>query len=206
MLRKENGNLVIEASLVMTLAGIFIVVLVYLGLIVYQRTIVSTVANDSATQIAQIYALSYRDPFLGYIDEGEFYNTELYRYVENLFDNRIDDINSRKAEWFAYYRLKKAEILKGTNPKVSAEIIKKPGTLIQHQVVVTIEATYKIPLTSVWGGDNGATFKATGRADCFDILDYCNTVGLGVDFIDAQTKDLDFLKNLKKLIEFINKQ
>jgi hypothetical protein len=205
MNKNESGNIIIEASIVMTIAGVFILVLINLGMILYQRVLVDTVANDAATQVAHVYALTYRDPFYGYIDESEFYKTELYRYVTNVFTKDLDEKNSRKAEWYGLYRLKKGEVWKGTNPRVKAEIIRKPGTLIQHQVVVTVEATYKIPFTIFWGGENSAEYKAIGKADCIDLLDYFNTVDIVNDFAEDHTKELEFVRKIKKFIDFYDK-
>jgi hypothetical protein len=201
MRRNEDGNLVIEASIVLTLTGVFIVVLINLGLILYQRALADVAANDAATRVAHVYAFTHRDPFYAYLNETEFRKTDLYRYVGNIFTNNLDNTSSRKAEWFGYYRLRKGAVLQ-TEPTVTAEVIGKPGVLLTKQVVVTIEVDYSIPFTVIWGGNNRTTYTAVGKADCFDIIDYINMVDMAVDFVDDLTKQFKFFGQFNKILSF----
>lgn len=174
---KERGNMVIEASITMTIAVVMVGVLIHLGLFMYQKNLMSTVATEAAVRVANVYGTTYRDPVYGYMDDSEFYKTDLYRYVVNLVTSSQNEIAEEKAEWYSLYRLKKGELTEFEDIKVEVEIIQKPGTIIQHQVVVTIESEFDMPLTAIWGGDNSTTYTVVGRADCVDLLDYFNTIG-----------------------------
>jgi len=196
--KDEKGNVVIEASIVMTIAVVMIAVLINLGIMLYNRNLMETVATNTAVGIANVYSSTYRDPMVGYMDDSEFYKTELYRYLANVFTSNHDETAQRKGDWYAKYSLKKHEISKIENPRVNVQIVPKPGTLIQHQVVVTIEAKYEAPLTAIWGGNNKATYKVEGRADCIDLLDYFNTVGTVKDTVISKLDD--FLENITKII------
>lgn len=175
--KKENGNVVIEASIVLTLTVVMIAVLINLGFMLYQKNFLNTVAEESAVNAANVYASTYRDPIYGYMDDSEFYKTDLYRYVTNIVTSSQDRAGERKAEWYSLYRLKKGEIAKFKEPKVRVQVIQKPGTIIQRQMVVEIEAEFEMPFTAIWGGDNKATYTAVGKAECVDLLDYFNAVG-----------------------------
>jgi hypothetical protein len=199
MRRKVDGNLVIEASIVLTLTGVFIVVLINLGLIIYQRALADVAANDAATQVAHVYAFKHRDPFYAYLDESEFYKTDLYRYVGNIFTGNLDNASIRKAQWFGMYRLRKGALLR-TEPTVTAEVIRKPQAFLINQVVVTVEVEYNIPFTIIWGGNNRATYTAVGRADCFDIIDYINMIDMTIDFLDDIAKELKFFEQFNKIL------
>ena len=201
--KDEQGNVMIEASIVMTIAVVMVAVLISLGLMLYQKSLMQTVATETAVDIANVYGLSYRDPVYGYIDDSEFYNTNLYRYLGNLLTDNHDEANERKGTWYGLYRLKKGELARFSEPKVFVEIIQKPGTIIQHQVVVTITAQFDMPLTTIWNGDNSATYMVTGRADCVDLLDYFNTVGT-VESIIFEKVD-DFVEPVSGAVEFIDK-
>ena len=176
--RDERGNVVIEASIVMTIAVVMIAVLINLGMMLYNRNLLESVATDVAVDVANVYASPDRDPIYGYMDSVEFYKTDLYRYVVNAITSSHDEKAKRKANWYAEYSLRKHEISKIDIINIEPEIVSKPGTVIQHQVVVRIEAKFEAPLTAIWGGDNKTTYVVEGRADCIDLLDYFNTTGM----------------------------
>lgn len=198
----ERGNVVIEASIVLTIAVVMIAVLINLGFMTYQQNLLDTVAKEAAVDVANVYTGTFRDPMYGYIDASEFYKTELYRYIENFFASTQDDAAKRKAEWYSLYRLKKNQLMEFEDPDVDVQIVRKPGTLLQHQVVVTITAKFEMPLTAIFGGDHKATYVATGRADCLDLLDYFNTVGMANEALLGKVDD--FLETFNKFVKIFD--
>lgn len=198
----ENGNVVIEASIVVTIAVVMVVVMINLGLMIYQQSLIDAVAKETAVSVANVYACTYRDPIYGYIDDSEFYKTDLYRYVKNVFTGSHTTASQRKGEWYGLYKLKTGSLMKDDSPDVSVVVDRKPGTLIQHQVVVTIETEYEMPLTAIWGGNNKATYKTVAKADCIDLLDYFNTIGAVNE--NVVSKIDDFTKRFNKYIGLFN--
>lgn len=194
--KDETGNVVIEASIVMTIAVVMIAVLINLGIMLYNRNLMETVATNVAFDVANVYSSTYRDPMYGYMDDGEFYKTELYRNLANVFTSSHDETAERKATWYALYSLKKRDMSEIQDVDIDVRIDTKPGTMIRRQVVVTIKARFEAPFTAVWGGNNEVTYTVEGRADCIDLLDYFNTVGTVKDTV---------LSKLDKLLENINK-
>lgn len=198
----EKGNVVIEASIVLTITVVMIAVLINLGIMLYNKNLMDTIATETAVDVANVYASTYRDPMYGYMDESEFYKTDLYRYVANIFVSTHDNAAERKATWYSLYSLKKRQLSKIEDPKINVEVIKKPGTLIQHQIVVEIEAEYAMPLTAIWGGNNKTVYKAVGKADCIDLLDYFNTVGTVKETVLAKLDK--FLDHFIKLVSIFD--
>ncbi len=195
----EKGNVIIEASIVMTIVVVMVAVLINLGIMLYNRNLMDSVATEAAINVANVYSSTYRDPLYGYMDDSEFYKTELYRYVSNFVFSSQDDSAQRKATWFTLYSLKKRSLSEIESPKVEVKVVRKQGTIIQHQIIVRIEAKYEMPLTAIWGGDNKTSYVAEGRADCLDLLDYFNTVGTVKETVLSK---LD--KFLDHFIKFIN--
>lgn len=201
--KKEDGNVIIEASIVLTIAVVMVVVLINLGIVLYNRNLMDTVAADAAVSVANVYASTYRDPMYGYMDSSEFYKTNLYRYVKNFFNSSLDNSAERKATWYSLYSLKKKTFSEIKDPKVEVEVVTKPGTLIQHQVVVRIEAELKIPATAIWGGKNKTTYVAEGRADCVDMLDYFNTIATVKSSVMSKIeKFLDHFNKFRKIFDY----
>lgn len=207
MVKNEKGEVIVEASIVLTITVVFITVLIYLGFYIYQYTNLQVVANHTATNVAQVYASEYKDPIYGYISESEFYKTDLYRNLTNIFTKTLDKTNEKKAEWLSKYRLKKTSMIKTSEPEVTVDVEQKPGKILQKQIVVTIKQEMSLPLSSFWGSKSKSTITVVGRADCLDLLDYFNMVdtinGMYEKFdenfkvIDAIGKWITFYNNVK---------
>ena len=175
--KDENANVVIEASFVMSIAVVMIAVLINLGFILYEHTQLEATANKTASNIANVYSSICRDPELGYVNDSNFYKTNLYRYVNNFFTSSLDDSSIRKGRWYALYSIKKNNMIKQSDSSiVNVEVKNRHGSVLINQIVVNIKCDYSIPLTRIWGGNNKMTFSATGRANCIDLLDYFDTV------------------------------
>lgn len=205
--KSEKGNVMIEASIVLSITIVFITALIYLGMYIYHQTNMQVIANETASNIAQVYASTYKDPIYGYVSESEFYKTNLYRNLTNIFTKTLDNTNKKKGEWFAYYRLKKWQMLKNTTPNVEVDITHKKGTLVRQQVIVKIKDTISIPLTRVWGGTSKATVEVEGRADCLDLVDYINLVDTACDWVSKPLIDdaAETVAQFKEWLDFYKK-
>ncbi len=188
-LKDENGEVVVEASLVVTLVVIFISVMFYIGMILYQQSLVSIMANKTASDIAQVYSNNLKDPFTGYVDPDSVYQSVTY---SNMKTDAYMDLITQKANTLAFYRLKSARILTTGETSVDVQIVQKPNDLLKSQVVVTVHDKYELPLVSFFGVNNILTFSAIGRADCVDILEYLN----GVEAVgDPENSSIAYLPN-----------
>ena len=169
----ESGAVAVEAAIVVTIVVIFISVFLYIGMILYQQSLVSIMANQTASNIAQVYSNSIKDPFTGYVDSDSVYQSVTYSSMKT---DAYVDVLTQKANTLADYRLKSSRILTTGNQNVDVSIVKKPNELLKSQIVVTIRDKYQLPLVSFFGMDNKLEFSASGRADCVDILEYINGV------------------------------
>lgn len=182
LLKREKGEVMVEASLVMTVVIVVIVTLAYLGLIMYHQTLITSTANQTASNIAQVYSNSGKDPVTGYIDVSNLDNDGMVIKMKN---QAYSNVITKKAEWYSRYRLAKGRFLKSDEPKIEVKIENKKGALLRAQVIVTVEVDYELPFVKLLGLESTTIhYKATGRADCYEILDYINTID-AVDKIDV---------------------
>lgn len=182
LLKREKGEVMVEASLVMTVVIVVIVTLAYLGLIMYHQTLITSTANQTASNIAQVYSNSGKDPVTGYIDVSNLDNDGMVIKMKN---QAYSNVITKKAEWYSRYRLAKGRFLKSDEPKIEVKIENKKGALLRAQVIVTVEVDYELPFVKLLGLESTTIhYKATGRADCYEILDYINTIN-AVDKIDV---------------------
>ncbi|MGN0548728.1 MAG: InlB B-repeat-containing protein [Acutalibacteraceae bacterium] len=181
-MKREKGEMMVEASLVLTVVIVVIVSLAYLGLIMYHQTLITSTANQTASNIAQVYSNSSKDPVTGYIDVSNLDNDGMVNKMKN---QAYADVIKEKAEWYSKYRLAKGNFLKSEEPEIDVKIENKNGALLRAQVVVTVEEDYELPFVQLLGMEKPTIkYKATGRADCYEILDYVNVVE-AVDKIDV---------------------
>lgn len=186
--KNEKGDVMVEASIILSIVVIFVSFLIYLGMIFYQQTLVTVMANQTASNIAQVYSNELKDPFTGYISVNGLKNVKV---TNKLKDEAFKDIIEEKAQWVAKYRLKKQKILKSADePNVEVDVITKPNELLKAQIVVSVTDTYDFPLAAVFGHNEKMKFVSTGRADCYDLLDYINAVNL---LADPDVKDITSL-------------
>lgn len=172
--RNEKGEVVVEATIIVTLVVMLITLMLYVGMILYQKTLISVMANQTASNIAQVYSNNLKDPFTGYVDPDKVYQSITY---SNLKTDAYMDVLNQKANVLGQYRLKSSRILTTGATTVDVEIVKKPNELLKSQIVVTIHDKYDIPLVNMFGINSGLVeFSATGRADCVDVLEYINGV------------------------------
>ena len=171
--KRESGEVVVEASIVVTLVMIIITIMMYVGMILYQQTLVSVMANQTASNIAQVYSNNLKDPFSGYVDPDKVYQSITY---SNMKTDAYMSVVEQKANVFAQYRLKSSRILANGNTSVEVQIVKKPNELLKSQIVVTIRDHYDVPLVGMFGTSGLVEFASSGRADCVDVLEYVNGV------------------------------
>ena len=67
-LRDERGALMLDGMIAMTVTILMLVFLMSFGFLLYQQWMVSNIANDTATRIAQSYAYPNTDPVIGYVN------------------------------------------------------------------------------------------------------------------------------------------
>ncbi len=199
--KRESGEVVVEASIIVTIVLIFVTMMLYICMVLYQQTLVSVMANQTAANLAQVYGNTLKDPFSGYIDPEKVYQSVTYN------DMRTDaylDVIEQKANVFANYRLKSSRVMASENTSVDVQIIKKPNEVLKSQIVVTIYDKYDVPLVGFFGSNGLIEFTSSGRADCIDHLGYL----LGVKAIgDPENSPVQSLPDSDTcLVSFITDQ
>lgn len=173
-IKSENAEVMVEASLIMSIAVIVIFMLMYLNFITYHQTLITTTANQTATNIAQVYSNSFKDPVTGYVDVS---NLDKEGIVNKMKSEAYTEIITKDAEWYSKYSMIKGQFLKAEEPEVEVRIENKNGALLRAQVVVDIKEAYELPFVRFFGIDNPMIeYQATGRADCYEIMDYINII------------------------------
>ena len=172
--KEDGGSMMIDGMIAMLFTILILVFLMSIGFLFYQQWIVSQVANDTATRVAQSYVYPNTDPIMGYINVELIDNVSIFRYMGDT----LAEENSEKGEKVAAWALKQSSLAYPvSDPEILVET--KYDSLARRHVEVTVTAEYEIPLGGAlqyFGLDKTITYTATGEAVCIDILDYVNTV------------------------------
>jgi hypothetical protein len=205
LLRNESGDVVIEASLVVTFSGICVLAILLMGYVIYQQALMQASANKTAADVAAIYAIQSKDPIYGYTSRDTLANAELYR----VFTSKLDNQNARKAQWFMLYNVKRQTLMPNFKLTVAAVVERKPDTLaLRKQVKVTATANYSIPLLKLLSVNGDGAFTVTAYAECHDEIDYINTVDMAFEAANGilEAKTLKTINGLADIIKnFIQK-
>ena len=197
--KSEAGVVVVEATVIVTLVILVFMVMAYLGLILYQQTMLSVVANQTAESIAQLYGNNIKDPFTGYIEETALYQN--ISYTGGKDDDYIK-VLEEKAEALAKYRLEAYRLLGSEEePEIKVQVVKKSNEVLKSQIVVTIEDAYNLPLAGLFEAVGLFDLSVSGRADCVDLIEYLN----GVEAVgDPENTNVSVLPDMDpKTVTFI---
>lgn len=189
---KDDGLTAVEASIIVPIVLMVIMVMLYLGLILYQQTSLQAIVNETASSVGQIYSTKTKDPFIGFTKPSTLSETEYYRSFINLVGNvsgahnTLDSEVERKAIWYAKHRLSSTRIYKeSAGLEIFVDFERVPGSIMQRAVVVKGVVNYDLPFVKFFGiMDSTVRVTAVGRAQCFDILETGSTVSVITSFME----------------------
>lgn len=180
----ENGEIMVESTIVFIITLMVVFSLMNFAFMSYQKANLSVQANHAATEIANVYAIREADPFLGYVDEKRIEQKKLYRYIGAVGRTSLDKEQAEKAKWYVAYLLEATEYLhpkrtdgsRGYRDDIEVSVIKNDFGF--RQIKVDVKREYSVlsafPFQFL-GLDAAYTARATGYAQCYDMIDYINT-------------------------------
>lgn len=205
LLADENGNSVIEATVVTTIVIFMIFILMIMGFLFYQEALVQTVANEAATSIARTYSYERKDPVTGYIGVDELadqgWSGSLY-WLSDLSGKKAKE--ETEAKNVAKKLMDKRRLMACQTYECEVEIGKSDVTWFQDEITVTITETYSVPFVRLLGVSSDKsviTRKSMGRALCYDVIgakSYYNTLSVLSKNIGDQAM-IKMVKNIVKI-------
>ena len=181
--KDKNGAIMLEALIVYTITIFLLFLILAIFSVLFQRWNIQTIANESATRVAQTYRLIEADTSTGYVTSTQLTSVERYRYIFN--NSAYEDSAKSKIREYASTRLKKTTFTKDVEePEIDVKVIH--DAMARRHIEVTITGKYSVPFgeaMAYFGFPGVIEYKTTAYADCVDMIDYINTI----DFIDTQT-------------------
>lgn len=204
---KEKGSITIEATLVTVtcLAALFI--MIGIGMVLYRQSLVTAVANQTASDMAMIYPYLDRDPNTGFTAQYDFDDADsLYRYFLWKAEHFKSE-NEDKAQWYANALLEQGALSIMTAP-VDVAVSVTAGNALRRNITVTITDIYEIPFAGIFemfGLPEEIEITAAATAECVDMIDYMNTTNFLNYVMDKATPFSDLISAVDKWITWAKK-
>jgi hypothetical protein len=140
--RGIRGSFTVEASIIVPIMILSIAAVIYMGLLLYQRTIVQSAAETAAGDGAAAWSSGVGAIGTGKVSGGSFDKVKLYRRIyDSEMEKRLELIRSH-AEALAV----RGELLKPAETVIQAEI---KDYAVCRKLVVSITKSYILPLGNI---------------------------------------------------------
>lgn len=165
----ESGEIMIESTIIVLLTTFILIFMVSLGFLYYQKSMINTVANETATGIGQMYR------YQGVNDEDISSSTEMLSAMNSILKYRyifwgflLEGDNLEKADSYTVARLSKTSLAtQEGEPTIQMNV--NSSDFGRRYVEVTVEAKYSI----FWGGalkafgmEEEYVISSTAYAEC----------------------------------------
>jgi competence protein ComGC len=203
--KDESGEIMIESMIIVLLTTFVLIFLVSLGLLLYQKSLVTTVANETVAEVTQMYRYGGEG-----MDKDITSKTEMlylidmmppYRYVFLGF--MLEHKCGERAETYAIDRLSQTSLAAlDEEPTVTVQV--DNSDLGRRHVSVTVEAKYSIFwgwALKAFGMEESYVISATSYGECNDISSYYNTVRYA-DYLGGKLDDV--LEPINAVIELFS--
>ena len=121
-IKNENGEVMLEALIVYSVTIFLLFFILAIFSVLFQRWNIQTIANESATRVAQTYKLMDSDVVSGYVSKAEVAEVREYRYIWK--NSELQNSSKTKIEDYASKRLKKTTFTKNvTEPQFDIKVV-----------------------------------------------------------------------------------
>ena len=162
----EKGSMVVEASFIMPIVIVCIFVLIYMGLLLYQKAYIQAIADKTSERGAVLWNNAAKNMEIGAVKKNNLDKSGLYRDLGFLDSNKNIKLESIKK--FAEQRLGRFNILGKTGSNdINIVKVELKDYFLYKKIVVTIRETYKIPIGSllkIFGGGDRYTIEVKSEA------------------------------------------
>lgn len=205
----EEGMVMIEATYTLVIAIMVIFFTINVGVLYHNRIVITSIANESAANIAGIYGRRSCDPFYSYIDAKAIESWNPYRYMamgEGAYS--IKNYAVKKTKWYASYLLSTQEFTKEKEDDFSEiEVSSIKNGLGQDTIYVVIDKEYEVFIlnpAAFFGFSPTYRARAEGIAVCYDMIRQMNDVAFWKEKISSWEGAAPLLKEIMGLIQKIN--
>jgi len=181
--KEPKGSITVEASIVVPIVILSIMALIFIGFLLYQRSLLQVAADTAVEKGAAVWSRHAADMSTGEITSAELKDQGLYW---RIYDTDKDSA-LKKIENYETDLADKRTLLHSKDSAVEAYI---RDYVIYKRLEVTVENSYHIPL--------GSFLKIFGAKDCFTIKVTAYSI---IDDPTELIRNTDFIIDIEKELE-----
>lgn len=173
--RNERGAVMLESTYCILISIIVLMFFMSFGFFLYQKTLVTVVANEVAQEISQTYKYrNVRDDSA--ISKADIEGVGMYRYL--FFEDSFISSNENKAKNLANIRLSKTSLAKDEG-NLTVEVDTVIDDIGRRHYEVTVKQRYSFllgDLLSFIGQKDVQVLEKTAYVESSDVMNYFNIV------------------------------
>lgn len=207
----ENGEIMLEASIVFVPTLILIMCMLSLSFLFYEQALITTIATEIAADVAKNYKYSARESMgKNTLSEDDMEDGKLFSSTFAM--GKIENENEELGKAYAKRRIAAATLgIASSDLDVTCDI--KPTALGRSYVKVTVSHKSDFFLNEIWSlvGENGEDgvngFSAVAYAECVDLIGYTSMINFTdywtsvLNKIEAVQAGSDLVKSIKSCFE-----
>lgn len=203
--KSEKGEFTVEATIVFTISFMALIIIMYVGIVMYQHVHLQSATDRIASRGAMMYATRTTDMETGYKSKESFWNSDPYRYIS---DGSYKNTAEKEIEKALNTALGNGNVI-ASNTSDGSDAMVKLG-MFSRRVEVTGNRSFNVPFVSVFEVDNSFfNLNVKSTAYIMDMPETIRNVDFAVDLIkqnDTANKAIGKVGELKgKLETFISK-
>jgi len=204
-LKSEKGEFTVEATIVFTISFMALIVIMYVGIVMYQHVHLQSVTDRIASRGAMMYATRTTNMENGYKSPSAFWDCDPYRYISDKGYKNTAEAEIEKALNAA---LGNGNVI-ASNTNDGADATVKLG-MFSRKVEVIGNRSFNVPFVSIFDVDNSFfNLNVKSTAYIMDMPETIRNVDYAVDMIkqnETAQKAIGKVGELKeKLQTFISK-
>ena len=190
----QKGSITVEASIIVPLVILSLAAVIYMGLLLYQRSLVQSAAEMAANQGAAAWASGTGEIATSRPTDPETKKIKLYR---RIYDSDKEQ-RLKRIEEYALALSSRNEIVPASGAAAEAKII---DIAVSRKLEVRVERYYKMPLgrfVKLFGGSDTITISVKAVSVINEPAEFFRTADL---VIDIEKKLEEKFPELKKIGE-----
>ena len=207
MKKEEKGIVMIEAIYVIVIAVMIIFFTVNVGVFYHNKLVLTSVANEAANGIAEVYGCIGKEPFYAYTSPGYFGGRNIYRYL--ITKGQLKETAEKKGKWYASYLTNELEFSAQENLDFSdIEVQCTESDFGVQEVKVTVTRKYPVFVlnpASFFDTDLEYEITAEGNAVCYDMIHQMNSMSLVKELQDKADSKLLLTSSIDTILEMVYK-
>ena len=207
MKREEKGIVMVEAVYVVVIAVMIIFFTVNVGVFYHNKLVLTSVANEAANGIAEVYGCIGKEPFYAYTSPGYFGGRNVYRYL--ITKGQLKETAEKKGKWYASYLTSELEF--SSKKDMDFSDIKVQCTESDfgvQEIKVTVTREYPVFIlnpASFFSTDLKYEITAEGTAVCYDIIHQMNSMSLIKEFQNNADSKFLVTSSFDTILEMVYK-